>query len=196
MMPQAGGMYVFFREAFGELPAFLYAWVAFWVILIGSDAAVAIGFAQYLSVFFPSLSSANVLFTLGPVPINAGPARRRRADRWCCRRRTTSGVKEGARIQGVFTSMIVLALLVDRGRRRVRRARPDAAAARPAPAAALTFAGLRHRARRDLLDLLRLERDRGGRRRSRQPAAQPSARADRSGRASSPFSTSPSTPSS
>ena len=57
MMPKAGGMYVYFREAFGELPAFLYAWVAFWVILIGSDAAVAVGFAQYFSVFFPSLSN-------------------------------------------------------------------------------------------------------------------------------------------
>ena len=66
MMPKAGGMYVFFREAFGELPAFLYAWVAFWVILIGSDAAVAVGFAQYFSVFFPSLSNAHVLFTVGP----------------------------------------------------------------------------------------------------------------------------------
>ncbi len=110
MMPQAGGMYVFFREAFGELPAFLYAWVAFWVILIGSDAAVAIGFAQYFSVFFPSLSNAHVVATLGPFPINAaqlvavGLVVVLSATHYV-------GVREGARIQGIFTSMILLALL-------------------------------------------------------------------------------------
>ena len=35
MMPQAGGMYLYIREAFGPLPAFLYAWVAYFVILAG-----------------------------------------------------------------------------------------------------------------------------------------------------------------
>ncbi len=53
MLPRPGGMYLYFREAFGELPAFLYAWVAYWVIQTGSNAAVAVGFAVYLSVFFP-----------------------------------------------------------------------------------------------------------------------------------------------
>ena len=66
-LPQPGGMYVFFREAFGELPAFLYAWVAFWIIIIGSDAAVAVGFSTYLAVFFPSLGNDHVLATLTPV---------------------------------------------------------------------------------------------------------------------------------
>jgi len=139
MMPRAGGMYVFFREAFGALPAFLYAWVAFWVILIGADAAVAIGFAQYFSVFFPSLSSTNVVAAAGPFSINAaqlvavGLTLVLSATHYV-------GVKEGARIQGVFTSMILLALLwIAVGG--AFAARPAPAAGAPGPAAALTFAG-------------------------------------------------------
>jgi len=139
MMPQAGGMYVFFREAFGELPSFLYAWVAFWVILIGSDAAVAIGFAQYFSVFFPTLSSAHVVATLGPFSINAaqlvavGLTLVLSATHYV-------GVREGARIQGIFTSMILLALLWIAVGGAFASA-PAVAAGTPGPAAALTFAG-------------------------------------------------------
>lgn len=51
MFPGAGGQYVFLREAFGPLPAYLYGWSSFWVIQAGSIAAVAIAFAQYLSSF-------------------------------------------------------------------------------------------------------------------------------------------------
>jgi APA family basic amino acid/polyamine antiporter len=109
MMPQAGGMYVYFREAFGDLPAFLYAWVAYWVIIIGSDAAVAIGFAQYLSVFFPSLSSATVVFALGPVSITAAQLVAV-ALTLVLSATHYVGVREGVRIQGVLTSMIVLAM--------------------------------------------------------------------------------------
>ena len=141
MIPKAGGMYVYFREAFGELPAFLYAWVAFWVILIGSDAAVAVGFAQYFSVFFPSLSSANVVLTLGPLAINAAQLVAvalvvvLSASHYV-------GVREGARIQGVFTSMIVLALLwIAVGGAFASAGRPDAPAP-ISPAAAISFAGV------------------------------------------------------
>ncbi len=139
MMPQAGGMYVFFREAFGELPAFLYAWVAFWVIIIGSDAAVAIGFAQYLSVFFPSLSSANVLFALGPVPINAAQLVAI-ALTLVLSATHYVGVKEGARIQGVLTSTILLALLAIAVGGALAP-RPEAAAGAFGTVPALTFAG-------------------------------------------------------
>ena len=62
MIPESGGMYVYIREAFGQLPAFLYAWVAYWIILAGADAAVAAGFAEYLAVFFPGLSNSHVVF--------------------------------------------------------------------------------------------------------------------------------------
>ena len=142
MMPKAGGMYVFFREAFGELPAFLYAWVAFWVILIGSDAAVAVGFAQYFSVFFPSLSNTHVLFTVGPFAVNAAQLVAvalvvvLSASHYV-------GVREGARIQGVFTSMIILALLwIAVGGAFASASLPDAPPAALTPAAAISFAGI------------------------------------------------------
>lgn len=53
MYPGAGGQYVYLREAFGPLPAYLYGWSCFWVIQAGSIAAVAIAFAQYFSSFVP-----------------------------------------------------------------------------------------------------------------------------------------------
>src|SRR5438094_7727740 len=54
MFPQAGGQYVFLREAYGELPAFLYGWMIFTVVQTGTIAALAVGFAQYFcAVFFP-----------------------------------------------------------------------------------------------------------------------------------------------
>jgi len=68
MFPRAGGVYVYLREAFGSLPAFLYGWAMLLVALSGGVAAVAVGFADYLSYFFPSLSPAHVLVT---VPIGS-----------------------------------------------------------------------------------------------------------------------------
>ena len=48
MFPDAGGQYVFLREAYGELPAFLYGWMIFTVSVTGTVAALAVGFAEYL----------------------------------------------------------------------------------------------------------------------------------------------------
>jgi APA family basic amino acid/polyamine antiporter len=64
MFPRAGGVYVYLREAFGTLPGFLYGWSMLLVVLSGGVAAVAVGFATYLSFFLPPLSHANVLFSV------------------------------------------------------------------------------------------------------------------------------------
>src|SRR5262249_2610812 len=72
VMPQPGGMYLYIHEAFGAFPGFLYAWIAYFVILAGADAAVAVGFAEYLSVFFPGLGTSRILFHVGTRPISAG----------------------------------------------------------------------------------------------------------------------------
>ena len=53
MKPEAGGLYVFIRDAFGSLPAFLYGWTSFIVIASGSLAALAVAFASYLSQILP-----------------------------------------------------------------------------------------------------------------------------------------------
>ncbi|MBI4500165.1 MAG: amino acid permease [Gemmatimonadetes bacterium] len=45
--PQAGGGYVYLRDAFGGLPAFLYGWTELLVINSGGIAASAVTFATY-----------------------------------------------------------------------------------------------------------------------------------------------------
>jgi APA family basic amino acid/polyamine antiporter len=75
MFPRSGGVYVFLREAYGELPAFLYGWVAMLVVISGGIAGVAVGFAEYLSFFVPAFSTSTVLMSLpGPTgAINISP---------------------------------------------------------------------------------------------------------------------------
>ena len=67
MYPRSGGLYVFLSEAYGPVWGFLFGWACLLVILTGSVATVAVGFAEYFSYFFPSLSTSQVLATL-PVP--------------------------------------------------------------------------------------------------------------------------------
>ena len=49
--PDAGGLYVYIRDAFGPLPAFLYGWTTFFVIGSGSVATLAVAFTGYLGQF-------------------------------------------------------------------------------------------------------------------------------------------------
>src|SRR4030095_2692774 len=58
-MPQAGGQYVYLREAFGPLYGFLFGWTMFLVIQTGTIAAVAVAFAKFAGVFFPAISAEN-----------------------------------------------------------------------------------------------------------------------------------------
>lgn len=69
MMPQAGGMYIYLREAFSPLWGFLYGWTLSTVIQTGTIAAVAIAFARFTGVLLPSISESNYL--IAPVHISA-----------------------------------------------------------------------------------------------------------------------------
>jgi APA family basic amino acid/polyamine antiporter len=69
MMPQAGGMYVYLREAYSPLLGFLYGWTLLTVIQTGTIAAVAIAFARFTGVVIPRISEANYLVA----PINVVP---------------------------------------------------------------------------------------------------------------------------
>lgn len=75
MMPRAGGEYVFMREAYGRVPAFLYGWTQFAVAYTGSMAAKGIGFAIFFNDLIGGSLSRN-FFTLnlpllGEVPFGA-----------------------------------------------------------------------------------------------------------------------------
>jgi len=72
MFPRSGGVYVFLKEAYGTLPAFLYGWAALTVVISGGIAAVAVGFAEYLSYFIPALSPSRVVVSMAGVSISAG----------------------------------------------------------------------------------------------------------------------------
>jgi len=61
MMPRAGGVYVFLREAYGPLVGFLFGWALFLVIQTGTIAAVAIAFAKFTGVFSPAIATDNYL---------------------------------------------------------------------------------------------------------------------------------------
>jgi APA family basic amino acid/polyamine antiporter len=53
MMPEAGGEYVFLREAYGDLPAFLFGWSSLMLIASGGLAAVSTALASFLASFVP-----------------------------------------------------------------------------------------------------------------------------------------------
>ncbi len=61
MMPHAGGTYVYVREAFGPLPAFLLGWTQFLAINTGSTATLAVAFANYLRELMPLAPAAHKL---------------------------------------------------------------------------------------------------------------------------------------
>lgn len=69
MMPQAGGQYVYLREAFSPLFGFLYGWTLFLVIQTGTIAAVAVAFGKFVGFFFPWVSEQNYLVNLGTVTL-------------------------------------------------------------------------------------------------------------------------------
>jgi Amino acid transporters len=65
-MPEAGGEYVYLREAYGPFWGFVYGWTQMWVAKSGSIATLATGFFLYLANFRPELEA--VFYTI-PLPI-------------------------------------------------------------------------------------------------------------------------------
>lgn len=71
MFPRAGGQYVYLRETYGSLLAFLYGWAYFAVIQTGTIAAVGVAFGKFSAYLFPFLSEKNILLDLGLIKISA-----------------------------------------------------------------------------------------------------------------------------
>jgi APA family basic amino acid/polyamine antiporter len=72
MFPEAGGQYVYMREAYGEFVAFLYGWMIFTVSVGGTIAALGVGFAVYLGSVFPSLSAEKAVATFWHFHLTCG----------------------------------------------------------------------------------------------------------------------------
>jgi APA family basic amino acid/polyamine antiporter len=71
MLPEAGGMYAFLREAWGRLPAFLYGWCFMLVISSGAVAALAIAFANSLATFVPLGANQQIAAAIGMILVLA-----------------------------------------------------------------------------------------------------------------------------
>lgn len=105
-MPQAGGQYVYLREAFGPLSGFLYGWTLFLVIQTGTLAAVAVAFAKFLGVFLPQVSAANRI-----IPFLSTQQAIAIAVIVLLTWLNTRGIRTGAVVQNVFTIAKVGSLL-------------------------------------------------------------------------------------
>jgi APA family basic amino acid/polyamine antiporter len=110
MLPHAGGIYVYLREAYSPLFGFLYGWTFFLVIQCGTIAAVAMAFAKFTGVLLPVISEENTLLNLGFFKFNSTQLLAIimiLVLTWI----NTRGIKEGKRVQNVFTYSKVLILL-------------------------------------------------------------------------------------
>jgi APA family basic amino acid/polyamine antiporter len=69
MFPDSGGQYIYLREAFGDLIAFLYGWMLFAVANGGTIAALSVASAAYLGAIFPAISEQHVIFSAAGITL-------------------------------------------------------------------------------------------------------------------------------
>ncbi|MGA2147446.1 MAG: amino acid permease [Bryobacteraceae bacterium] len=72
MMPHAGGMYLYLREAYSPLWGFLYGWTLFTIVQAGTIAAVSVAFARFFSILCPWVSESHYWVT--PIHLSSGYA--------------------------------------------------------------------------------------------------------------------------
>jgi APA family basic amino acid/polyamine antiporter len=71
MFPKAGGQYVYLKEAYNKLIAFLYGWSFFAVIQTGTIAAVGVAFSKFAAYLYEPFSDENILYQIGSFQLNA-----------------------------------------------------------------------------------------------------------------------------
>jgi len=101
--PRAGGGYVYLRETFGPLPAFLYGWTLVLVIATGAIAAVAVTFADYTLALVGLPHRFSVPMAVAAIVFLAGI--------------NYVGVRPAAITQNIFTvlKLVALAALIGAG---------------------------------------------------------------------------------
>ena len=119
MLPYSGGQYIYLREAYGPLAAFVCGWVSFLIVQSGSIAAVSVGFGLYFSYLMPGVPGAARWSPVAIIAVFSFINYR--------------GVRWAARTQNVFTALKICGLAVVIGSAFLRSApavvRPDAAPA-------------------------------------------------------------------
>jgi APA family basic amino acid/polyamine antiporter len=94
--PQAGGVYVFLREAFSPAVAFLWGWAMFWTMHTGIIAVISMVFAQYVAFFLPVGDVGVRLLAVGGVIVLTAV--------------NYVGVRQGSLVQTTFTILKVGAI--------------------------------------------------------------------------------------
>jgi basic amino acid/polyamine antiporter, APA family len=97
MLPQAGGQYVYLREAYGSLVSFLCGWTFFLAAQSGGISVLAVGFAEYLREFIPLSLWEQRMAAAASIALFTGI--------------NYLGVREGGRVQSLLTGLKVGAIV-------------------------------------------------------------------------------------
>ena len=98
MIPETGGQYVYLREAYGPMCAFVCAWTFMLAVLSGGSAWLAVTFSIYAGYFVPLTPATSKLTSVGLIAVLSLV--------------NYLGVREGAWVQRTFTCLKIAALLV------------------------------------------------------------------------------------
>jgi APA family basic amino acid/polyamine antiporter len=98
MNPKAGGIYIYIRDCFSPLPAFLYGWTLFLVISSGSIATLAVAFSAYLGEIVPLTPALSKLIAVAMIVIVTVI--------------NVLGTRESANVQNWTTAIKVAAILI------------------------------------------------------------------------------------
>ncbi len=100
MMPRTGGPYVYTKEGFGDFIGFLVAW-GYWISVMIGNAAIAVSFAGYMSVFFPGLAESG----MGSALVAIGAI-------WLLTFLNAKSIRSGGQMQLITTILKIAPLLV------------------------------------------------------------------------------------
>ena len=98
MMPATGGQYVYLREAYGPLCAFVCGWTFMLAVLSGGSAWLAVTFSIYAGYFVPLTPAGGKVVSIALIAALSAV--------------NYVGVREGAWVQRTFTCLKIAALLV------------------------------------------------------------------------------------
>jgi len=94
---QTGGVYVYLKEAYSPSIGFLWGWAMFWSMHSGIIAAIAVIFARYAAYFLPMRDASIKALAIAAIVIISGI--------------NYIGVKQGSRLQSLFTLGKILAIV-------------------------------------------------------------------------------------
>jgi APA family basic amino acid/polyamine antiporter len=120
MLPATGGQYVYLREAYGPLCAFVCGWTFMLAVLAGGSAWLAVTFSIYAGYFFPLTAAAAKALSIALIAALSAV--------------NYVGVQEGAWVQRTFTGLKIAGLLVLIGAGLLSPHTAAPAAATPLPA--------------------------------------------------------------